>query len=367
MQKMSGAGGVKINLNSYQCYNMAMDKFVAKVFYATLVVLGVLSLIYMAFLARQPLLWIGIAAFLAVALNPVVHKVQRFMPKKNLALAAIVVLLAFCGVIGLLAWLFLAPLIQQLVNLVTNLPSIINQINSILVKTPFAQTISLNQQAIVDHVKGNSSQLLGSISQFGAVVLGVLAGALDLVIAFVAVLSLMFFMTIEGPDLKRFALKLTPKNQVKRLTGIGSDVYTIINGYVVGNFIISGIYGAASAVVLWLCGSPYFLILAVLVALIDLIPLVGATIGAALVSIIFLLAGQPLAAAAFAIYTIVYVQFESAVLNPAIYSKNVDVSPLTVLVSILIGGAVAGIMGALLAIPVAATLRVVVNSFITDN
>lgn len=344
-----------------------MDKFVSKVFYATLVVIGVFSLIYMAFLARQPLLWIGIAAFLAVALNPVVHKVQKVMPKKNLALAAITVLILFCGVIGLLAWLFLAPMIQQTVNLIANLPAIITQINELLAKTPFSQTVALNQQAIIDHVKGNSSQLVSSISQFGTVILSVLAGAVDALIAFVAVISLMFFMTIEGPDLKQFVMRLVPKKEEKRIANLGSDVYGIINGYVVGNFIISGIYGAMSALVLWLCGSPYFLILAVLVGLIDLIPLVGATIGAVLVAIIFLISGQPLAAAAFAIYTIIYVQFESAVLNPAIYSKNVDVSPLTVLISILIGGAVAGIMGALLAIPVAATLRVVVNSFIAEK
>lgn len=330
------------------------------------IILGTATLLYAASLAREPLLWIAIAGFLAVAINPVVHKTQRVMPKKSLALATILVLVGMCTMIGLLMWLFLGPLLQQTVNLIRSLPEIISSINEALSKTPFSDSLSIDKESVISRLQSDGGQIMSSVSQLGVIVLGVLSGIVSVVVAFVAVISLMFFMTLEGKSIKEFALNLVNQHSRQQVAKIGSDVYAIINGYVVGNFIISAIFGAASAVVLWLCGSPYFLILALVVGLIDLIPLVGATIGAVLVAIIFLLAGQPLAALAFAVFTIIYVQFESAVLNPAIYSKNVDVSPLTVLVSILIGGAAAGVIGALIAIPVAATLKVVVKALL-DN
>lgn len=347
--------------------DMQLSIFRKKVISAVVIILGTSLLLYAAALAREPLLWIAIAGFLAVAINPIVHQTQRFMPKKSLALATILVLAGLCGIIGVLIWLFLGPLLQQTVNLISSLPEIISKINETLSKTPLSNSLSINKEAIVSRLQNDSGQIISSVSQLGTIVLGVLSGVVGVIVAFVSVISLMFFMTIEGKSIKEFALSLVNKKDRKQASKIGGDVYSIINGYVVGNFIISAIFGAASAVVLWLCGSPYFLILALVVGLIDLIPLVGATIGAVLVGIIFLLSGQPLAAAAFAIYTIVYVQFESAVLNPAIYSKNVDVSPLTVLASILIGGAVAGVMGALIAIPVAATLKVVVNALLENR
>lgn len=344
-----------------------LSLFRKKVISATTIILGTASLLYAALLARQPLLWIAIAGFLAVAINPVVQKTQRFMPKKSLAIATVVVMLAFCSIIGVLIWLFLGPLLQQTVNLITSLPEIIAKVNEVLSKTPLQDSLTINKDALITRLQTDGGQIISSVSQLGVAVLNILSGVLGVIIAFVSVISLMFFMTLEGKDIKEYALKLVGSEHRKQAAQIGSDVYGIINGYVVGNFIISAIYGICSAVVLWLVGSPYFLILALVVGLIDLIPLVGATIGAALVALVFFLSGQPLAALFFAAFTIVYVQFESAVLNPAIYSKNVDVSPLTVLASILIGGAVAGIMGALIAIPVAATLKVVINALLQNR
>lgn len=344
-----------------------LSLFRKKVISATTIMLGTALLLYASFLARQPLLWIAIAGFLAVAINPIVHKTQRFMPKKSLALATVVVMLAFCSVVGVLVWLFLGPLLQQTVNLITSLPEIITKVNEALSKTPFQNSLTINKDAIVARLQTDGGQIISSVSQLGVIVLNVLSGVIGVIVALVSVISLMFFMTLEGKQIKVYTLGLVSKDRRNQAAQIGSDVYGIINGYVVGNFIISAIFGVSSAVVLWLIGSPYFLILALVVGLIDLIPLIGATIGAALVGLVFLLSGQPLAALFFAAFTIVYVQFESAVLNPAIYSKNVDVSPLTVLASILIGGAVAGIMGALIAIPVAATLKVVINALLQNR
>jgi predicted PurR-regulated permease PerM len=136
---------------------------------------------------------------------------------------------------------------------------------------------------------------------------------------------------------------------------------------VVGNLILSALFGVLAALILWAMGSPYWLPLAFMAGLIDLIPLVGSTIAAAIVAIICLLSGQTSIAVAFSVFTILYVQLESNVLNPMVYSKSVEVSPLIVLVSILLGGAMAGIVGALIAIPVAATLQVIAKELLKDR
>ncbi len=332
-----------------------------RVFVTTLVVLGIALILYLMYLARKPLLWIGIAAFLAIAINPLVHKTKKYMPKHNIALAAVVVLLLLCLIGGALIWIFFAPFVQQTINLISAIPELIGKINNSLSKTPLAGSTTINQQSIKSYLGSNAGRLVNTASQLVGILLAFIIGVIDAVVAIVSILSLMFFMTVEGKALKNFTIKLFRPNHRDKALELGRKVYDIINGYVVGNFTVSMIFGAFSIVALWLLKSPYFLVLGVVAGLIDLIPLVGTTIAAILIGIIFVLSGQPWAAVAYMVFSFVYVQFENTVINPAVYSKNVSVSPLIVLVSILIGATIAGIIGALLAIPVAATLKVIIN------
>ena len=327
--------------------------FAKRVFTATLIVFGVLMLIYIAYLARGPLIWLGIAAFFAVAINPTVRRVARFMPKKNLALSALVVLLVLTAVGLGIATLFLAPLIEQTAKLIGSIPDLLAQL--------------ITKTSITDFIHTNINSILTSASFVGTFLVGLVLGIVNSLIAIVAIVSLIFFMTVEGKRWKEVVIRLFRPAHRQQVSRIGGQVYSIINGYVVGNIILSLIFGVASALVLWIMKSPYFLPLGLAVGLIDLIPLVGSSIGAALVAIICVLTGQYWTAAVFIIYTVLYVQLENNVLNPAIYSKNVDVSPLVVLASILIGGAVAGIIGALIAIPVAATIQVVARELLKDR
>jgi predicted PurR-regulated permease PerM len=338
--------------------------FAKRVLTATLIVLGVLLLLYLAFLARGPLIWLGIAAFFAVAINPTVKRVARFMPKKNMALAALVVLL-LVTVVGIgIAILFLAPLVEQTAKLIGSIPSLVSQISKGLANTPVSHSLHITKNSINSFVETNIDSILNSASFVGTFLLDIVLGVVDSLIAVVAIISLIFFMTVESKRWKQVTISLFRPDHRKQAARIGAQVYGIINGYVVGNIILSLIFGVTSALVLWIMKSPYFLPLGLAVGLIDLIPLVGSSIGAALVAIICVLTGQYWTAAVFIIYTILYVQLENNVLNPAIYSKNVDVSPLIVLASILIGGATAGIIGALIAIPVAATIQVVARELL---
>lgn len=341
--------------------------FAKRVLVASLVILGVGLVLYSCYLARKPLLWIGISAFLAVAINPLAHRLQRYMPRKSLVLATLLLLLILSVFVIGLVWVFFAPFIQQTVKLISEIPALVSKANSALSKSPLSSSLHINQGSIKTYLENNSGKLINSLSSIVGLLLSFLLGLADAAVAYISVISLIFFMTIEGKSLKSFSVRLLAENHRARALKMGRNIYDIINGYVVGNFIVSLIFGVLSVVVLWLSGSPYFLVLALLAGLIDLIPLVGTTIAAILITIISILSGQPWVGIIFIIYSVVYVQLENAVINPAVYSKKVSVSPLIVLVSILIGAAVAGIIGALLAIPVAATLRVVVRELFRDR
>lgn len=344
-----------------------MTKFIKRVVVTTLIILGAGIIIYFSYLARKQLMWIGVAAFLGVAINPLVYKVKRFMPKKNLTLATLTILLIITIILCGLVWIFFAPSVQQTVKLITEIPTLVNKASTALSKSPLSTSTGIDQQSLKSFLESNSGKFVSSISYLVGLLLAFFQGIIDAVIAFITIISLMFFMTVEGSRLKSFSLRLVDKKHRDRFAKIGREVYDIINGYVVGNFIVSMIFGFLSAVVLWISGSPYFLVLALLAGLIDLIPLVGTTIAAILITIVSVLTGQPWVGVIFIIYSIVYVQLENAVINPAVYSNKVSVSPLIVLVSILIGAAVAGILGALVAIPVAATLRVLVKEIFKNR
>lgn len=326
--------------------DQTLASYMKKLLATIATVLAVVIVLYAVRLAWTPIIWTGIAAFLAVAINPIIHWLQKYMPKKSIGLATLLILLIFCSASIALAWAFFVPLVQQTTRLIATLPDLANKANEALASTPFANTI-----------KANSGQVANSAGQLGGVLLSVVTGTIEAVVAFVTIVALMFFMTLEGKKIKETTNRLTPAKMRKDVQELGSKVYGIINGYVVGNFLLSMLYGVCSGLLLWLLGSPYFLILGFIAALLDLIPLVGSTIAAIIIALVCLLTGQVWMAAIFVIFTIVYVQVENAVLNPLVYSKKVDISPLTVLIAVLIGAAIAGVVGTLLAIPVAATIK----------
>ena len=139
---------------------------------------------------------------------------------------------------------------------------------------------------------------------------------------------------------------------------VGHDIYRTIGGYVTGNLVISLIAGVSSGIVVWLAGVPYAAALGLVVALLDLIPLAGATIAAVIVTLVAFAASGLTIGIVVAVYFVVYQQVENHILQPLVYGRTVQLSPLAVLISVLIGAQVAGILGALGAIPIAGTIQV---------
>jgi predicted PurR-regulated permease PerM len=150
-----------------------------------------------------------------------------------------------------------------------------------------------------------------------------------------------------------------PETVRPRWQRIGTEIYRTVGGYVTGNILISVIAGIASAIVLFVLGSDYAIALAVVVAVLDLIPLAGATLAAVLVSTVVFVELGWVQGVIIVVYFVVYQQLENHILQPVIYGRTVQLSPLVVLVAVLIGAELAGILGALAAIPVAGIVQAI--------
>ena len=159
---------------------------------------------------------------------------------------------------------------------------------------------------------------------------------------------------------------LLPDRSRDKWRKIGHDIYLTVGGYVTGNLLISLIAGISSTVVLMIMGVPYAVALGVLVAILDLIPLAGATLAAIIVSTVAFIDSIP-SGIVVLIFFIVYQQVENHVLQPLVYSRTVQLSPLAILIAVLIGAKIAGILGALAAIPVAGTIQVLLLAWLADR
>jgi predicted PurR-regulated permease PerM len=202
--------------------------------------------------------------------------------------------------------------------------------------------------------KGGASKVLGLT---GAAV-SITKSVISLVVATITIAFLTFFMLLEGPAWMERFYGLLPQRLQPRWRAIGREVYRTVGGYVTGNLLISLIAGTLTTIVLLALNVPFAVALGVIVAVLDLIPLAGATIAGILIGTVAFLHSIT-AGIIVVVFFIVYQQLENHFLQPVIYGRTVQLSPLAVLVAVLIGAEVAGILGALGAIPVAGAIQVI--------
>jgi predicted PurR-regulated permease PerM len=174
----------------------------------------------------------------------------------------------------------------------------------------------------------------------------------------VTIVFMTLFMLLEGKNWMDRIYGLLPEHQQPRWRAVGHDVYRTVGGYVNGNLLISLIAGVSSGVVLFIVGVPYAVALGLVVALLDLIPLAGATIAAIVVVLVAVAANGVTAGIIVGVFFVVYQQVENHILQPIVYGRTVQLSPLAVLIAVLVGAEVAGVLGALGAIPVAGAIQV---------
>ena len=317
------------------------------------IVIAVALTLEVIWIARHVLAWVVISIFLALALNPAVEWFQRRGIRSRGWAAALTYVLAILFLVGI-AVTFVPTLVNQLNDFVHKLPDYVHDLTHGRGRLGFLETKYHIQERINHAVKtGGAAKVLG----LSGVAVSVAKGVITIVVASITIVFMTFFMLLEGPIwVERFYSAL-PADSQPRWRKVGYDIYRTVGGYVTGNLLISLIAGGLTTIVLIVMGVPFAVALGLIVAILDLIPLAGATMAAILIGIVAFLHSIP-AGIVVVVFFILYQQVKNHVLQPVIYGRTVELSPLAVLISILIGAELAGILGALAAIPVAGSLQV---------
>jgi predicted PurR-regulated permease PerM len=326
------------------------------------IVLAVAILLEIIWIARQVISWVIIAVFLALALNPAVDWFQRHGIKRRGLATGVTCLLVVAAIVGLGA-LFVPTLVSEVNGFVHALPGYVNDVTHRRGRLGFLES----KYHVTERVR-NAVQSGGASSVLGltGTALAITKGIITAILATVTITFMTFFMLLEGPVWMERFYGLLPEPSRDRWREIGYRIYRTVGGYVTGNLFISVIAGVSSTVVLLVLGVPYAVALGLVVAILDLIPLAGATIAMLIVVTVAFIHSVP-AGIIMLVFMIVYQQIENQVLQPIVYSRTVKLSPLAILVSVLIGAQLAGVLGALAAIPVAGTLQVLLGSWLEER
>lgn len=321
-----------------------------------LIILCAAVTLEVVWIARHVLAWVVIALFLALALNPLVSWIQRRTPLSRgpaIGVAYLIVLIVIVAV----GATFLPKLIDEVNGFVQALPNYVHDLTHGRGRLGFLERKYHVVEKVREQVRnGGAKKLLG----LSGAALSVTKSIISLIAATVTIVFLTFFMLLEGRSWLERIYSLFSDGSQSRVRRIGDDIYKTVGGYVTGNILISLVAGASSTIVLLVMGVPYAVALGLLVAVLDLIPLAGATVAGIVVSLVAFLHSIP-AGVVVVIFVIVYQQVENHFLQPVIYGRTVQLSALAVLVSVLVGAELAGILGALAAIPVAGTLQVLIR------
>lgn len=316
-----------------------------------LIVAGVGLGLYGLYLARQILVLVIVALFLAIGLDPVVRSLARFRLSRGLAVLAV-----FGGLIVFVGGFFAAvtpPLARQTQTLAREIPT-------------FAEDLSTRNETFRewDERYDISQRLRKTVrdlpklagSSFGSA-LGVARSIGRTLFSVLTVIILTIYFLLDLPKLIAGAAKLVPLSRRKNIESHAQIVFGRISGYIVGNLAVSVIAGVVSFIVLSLLGVPYALPLAMWVAIADLIPMVGATLGA-IPALIVAFFGSLWTGIGAVVFFAIYQQVENYVVTPRVMKRTVDISAAAVLLAALVGGTLLGFVGALLAIPIAASIKV---------
>ena len=325
----------------------------------TLTVLTIAGVLAFLFEIRTILLWLLVGLILAVALEPAVAWLQRHRWNRALAslLVSIVTIALLVGVVIAVAY----PLVFQSDHFIRALPRLLNSLFGSGGSLHFVET----RFHILHRVSSiRSGQVANLVLGGRAQVMGLLTKVTSSVGAAVTVFTMMVMLLIEGPRIWAAILDRTIGEERNWAERIAANFVRSTGGYVRGNAAISVVAGTASYIILRILHVPYAETLAVFVGVFDIIPLVGATIAAVVVCIVGLAAGGLVDGIVLAVFFIVYQQFENNVLQNLVYSKTLALSPLVIFIAALIGASLAGLVGVLLAIPLASAGWTVVGDLI---
>jgi predicted PurR-regulated permease PerM len=338
------------------------DETVTKTYKVILTILSFGAALFIAYRLRTVIFWLAIGAFLAIIMNPAVDRIIAYMPGKRRGLATGVVVLLLIIFWMALGWLFVPPLIRQVTALIDNWPRLTNDLIQNLRHADKGFYVLLRRHGAVNYIQAHQGQIEAALSSFFIKSLQGAGSTLSSIGAVFTIFAMAVYMSIHGPTYVAGIRARLPRKYHRDIELLSGRMYAAVTGYVNGNLLTSGIAALTSGVVAFIAGLPFPTLLALIVGLADLIPMVGGTLGALIVITVALFTSVK-AAVVIAVFFLVYQQFENYILQPKVMSRTVKMSSFAVFVSAICGGVLAGILGALLAIPAGACIQIIIQHY----
>lgn len=323
----------------------------------TFTVLGCLLAAYVAYVLRNVLVLVVVAAFLAVGLDPAVRRLERWGVRRGGAVALI--FFAALAFIAAFVAAVIPPLVKQIGTFATDLPGYVQDLAE---RNPRIQRWVVENdipQRLREATKDLPGLIAGSFGNVVGIAGSVLAGLFNTLT--VIVLTIYFMLSLSR--IREGSLRLVPKSRREQVRDLLDPILEKIGGYIAGQVTVALIAGVLAFLYLLIAGVPFPIALALWVSIAALIPLVGATIGAVPSVVVAFVTSAPLGLAT-VVYFVIYQQIENYVIAPRIMTRAVDISPAAVLLAALMGGNLLGFVGALMAIPLAAALKLIVQEVV---
>ena len=328
-----------------------------------LITTGFAALLFLLSKVSEQLIWLAISAFLALALEPAVSKISRWMPKKNRILAIAVVFALFIGILSILVISLLPPIISQTTQAVED-TIYYAQIN--IHNYPYLYDTAKDYLQI-DRLLSNEQQLISGATITGNFVFSSIMSILTSILATLTIFIFTFLLIFEGPEMVKIFWQYQPKSKMERRKRLLKEMYGSVTGFVDGTLIRCGIAGVVTSFALFLTGIPYALSLGLLIALFGIIPMVGGLIGATIIIIVSFLYGGVVKGLIVLGFFIIYSTIENYILQPIIFKKAVRISPFVTCVAAIFGVAAGGFIGALIAIPIAASAQILARDYLENR
>jgi predicted PurR-regulated permease PerM len=344
---------------------IALTITTATFFRIFILILATIGIIAAVRTAAHALLLIGISVFLALALNSPVHFIAKRIPGKKRGNRALATTLSFLIVIILLG-AFIAslvpPLTRQTQNLINNAPQLVQNARS--QDSPIGRTI--RKYHLQDEVDRFSQQLSGRLHNVSGSAVKTASRVGSSVFATLAILAMTFMMLVEGPRWIAFAKRLVPEHRQDDASELMADMYRVVKGFVNGQVLLAAIAALLISPALFALHISYPVALIVVIFICGLIPMVGHTLGAIIVTTVALFHSVTAAIIILAYY-ILYQQIENYAIQPRIQANSTNLSPLLVFASVIVGVSFSGLIGGLVAIPLAGCLRILVLYWLEER
>ena len=336
------------------------DPFGRAVLRTVLIVVAVALTLYVIFLLRQPLTWIVIAGFIAIGMSGPVNLLSRRM-KRGLAIALAYGLLILIP-LGLGA-LLIPDIVGQAEDLAGDVPGYAQDVTDFVNDNETLR--DLNEQFdITSEIESAAGDIPGKIGDAAGILQDIGVGIVNRVFAGITILILSIFMVAAGPRWLEAVVRAQPPERQERVERALRHMANAIGNYVGGVLAQAALAATLAFIVLTILGAPFAGALALVIFFFDLIPVVGATIAAVIVAVVMLFVNFPVGLIIWVIWAIVYQQVENYVIQPQIQRRAVAVEPFVILVAVLFGATLFGIMGAILAIPTAASIQIAIREYI---